>query len=150
MRAVIQRVDSARVTIGDRVAAHIGLGLLILLGIEVEDTPQEGAWLAGKIVKLRLFPDDKVSMNRNVLEVGGDFLVVSQFTLLGSTQKGNRPSFHRAAVPIIAKQLYEQFLLQLESASGRKVEHGEFGAHMKVSLVNDGPVTLLLDSRVKE
>lgn len=150
MRVVIQRVSSARVSVGGRIAGQINRGFLVLLGIEQNDTEADGQWLAEKIAKLRVFPDDAGQMNRSVVEVGGDALVVSQFTLHASTQKGTRPSFNRAARPEQAVPLYERFIAQLSTALGRPVQTGEFGAHMDVELVNDGPVTLILDSKIRE
>jgi D-aminoacyl-tRNA deacylase len=150
MRIVLQRVSSASVTIAGREVGAIGRGYLILLGIEQADTPAEGAWLAQKLATLRLFADEAGKMNLTLRQVGGAALVVSQFTLLGSLDKGARPSFHRAAPPAEARALYEQFLVQLAAALGPDappVRHGEFGADMQVSLVNDGPVTLVIDSR---
>jgi D-aminoacyl-tRNA deacylase len=150
MRVVIQRVSSARVRVGGRIAGQINRGFLVLLGIEQNDTEADGQWLAEKIAKLRVFPDDAGQMNRSAGEVGGDALVVSQFTLHASTQKGTRPSFNRAARPEQAVPLYERFIAQLSIALGRPVQTGEFGAHMDVELVNDGPVTLILDSKLRE
>ncbi len=150
MRVVVQRVSSARVRVAARITGQIGRGLLILLGIEQTDTATDGTWLADKIAKLRLFPDESGQMNLSVTEVAGGTLVVSQFTLLAGTQKGNRPSFNRAARPEQAVPLYEQFIAQLSTALGRPVQTGEFGAHMDVELVNDGPVTLILDSKLRE
>jgi D-tyrosyl-tRNA(Tyr) deacylase len=150
MRLVIQRVSSARVTIGDRVAGEISRGLLVLLGIATTDSAEDGEWLAQKIAKLRIFPDDAGQMNRSVQDIAGGVLVVSQFTLIASTRKGTRPSFNDAARPEHAQPLYERFLAQLESALGRSVARGEFGADMQVALVNDGPVTLVIDSRARE
>lgn len=150
MRVVIQRVSSARVSVGGRIAGQINRGFLVLLGIEQNDTEADGQCLAEKIAKLRVFPDDAGQMNRSVVEVGGDALVVSQFTLHASTQKGTRPSFNRAARPEQAVPLYERFIAQLSTALGRPVQTGEFGAHMDVELVNDGPVTLILDSKLRE
>lgn len=151
MRAVVQRVSAAKVTVETRVTGEIhGNGLLILLGVGPEDTPADGEWLAQKIAKLRLFADDSGQMNRSVSDVGGGLLVVSQFTLFASTKKGTRPSFNDAAPPALARELYGLFLNQLAEASARPVEAGEFGAHMDVSLVNDGPVTLWLDTRARE
>ncbi|MBL9135879.1 MAG: D-tyrosyl-tRNA(Tyr) deacylase [Verrucomicrobiales bacterium] len=150
MRAVIQRVDEASVTIGDRRHAAIGRGLLILFAVEEADGPEDVEWLAGKIARLRIFPDDAGLMNRDVGEIGGDLLVVSQFTLYGSTRKGNRPSFIRSARPAQAIPIYEGFLRKLAELAGRPVATGEFGAMMKVGLVNDGPVTLIIDTRLRE
>ncbi len=147
MRAVIQRVSQAGVTIANRQTAKIGRGLLILVGVEQGDTPADAEWLAGKVVQLRIFPDDAGKMNRDVRAVDGNLLVVSQFTLLGDARKGNRPSFVQAARPEEAVPLYELFLNQLESHTGRRPQQGVFAADMQVSLINDGPVTILLDSR---
>ena len=150
MRAVIQRVSEASVTIDGRIAGQIGVGFLVLLGIEDADTPEDGAWLAGKIARLRIFADKGDKMNAGLAEIGGDVLVVSQFTLHASTKKGNRPSFLRAAGPAHAVPLYETFLAQMESEIGRKVERGIFGADMKVALLNDGPVTIWFDTKARE
>ena len=151
MRAVVQRVSSASVTIDGAVSAAVDRGLLVLLGVAEGDTPADGEWLAQKIAKLRIFPDDAGQMNRSVVDVGGEVLVVSQFTLLASTRKGTRPSFNDAAKPDAARALYDSFLLQLEATlGGRPVARGEFAAMMQVALVNDGPVTLLLDTRQRE
>ena len=151
MRAVVQRVSSASVTIEGAVRATIARGLLVLLGVAEGDTPADGEWLAQKIARLRIFPDDAGQMNRSVVDLGGDVLVVSQFTLLASTRKGTRPSFNDAAKPDTARVLYESFLPQLEAAlGGRPVARGEFAAMMQVALVNDGPVTILLDTRQRE
>jgi len=139
------------VTIDGAVCAAVARGLLVLLGVAEGDTPADGEWLAQKIAKLRIFPDDAGQMNRSVFDVGGEVLVVSQFTLLASTRKGTRPSFNDAAKPDAARALYDSFLLQLEAAlGGRPVARGEFAAMMQVALVNDGPVTILLDTRQRE
>lgn len=150
MRLVIQRVASARVTIAGRVAGQIDRGLLVLVGIEPADSAADGEWLAQKITKLRLFPDAGGQMNLSVTDIAGGILLVSQFTLHASTQKGTRPSFNRAAPPAHAQPLYAQFIDQLSAALGRPVATGEFGADMEVALVNDGPVTLILDSKLRE
>jgi D-aminoacyl-tRNA deacylase len=150
MRAVIQRVSRADVKIGGNLAGEIGPGLLVLLGIAREDTAADGEWLAEKLVRLRIFADDAGQMNRSLQETGGGILVVSQFTLLASTRKGTRPSFNGAADPGPAKALYELFLRQIATALSRPVACGEFGAEMQVSLVNDGPVTLIVDSKQRE
>ncbi len=150
MRAVIQRVSSASVTIDGVVKASIGAGLLVLVAVEDVDTPEDIGWLAGKTVRLRIFNDEAGLMNRSVQESGGELLVVSQFTLFASTKKGNRPSFIRSARPEIAIPRYEAFLHQLSSDLGRPVQAGEFGADMKVALVNDGPVTIVIDTRARE
>jgi D-aminoacyl-tRNA deacylase len=150
MRAVVQRAIEARVTIGCEVVGRIGRGLVVLLGVEQGDTPADAEWLATKISQLRIFADDEGRMNRSVQEIGGDTLVVSQFTLHASTKKGNRPSFLRAAAPAEAVPLYELFLAVLESQVGRPPARGVFAADMQVSLVNDGPVTVIIDSRRRE
>jgi D-tyrosyl-tRNA(Tyr) deacylase len=150
MRAVIQRVSSASVTIENEVAARIDHGLLVLLGIEEADTAEDIGWLAGKIVGVRLFADDTGAMNRSVLERGGGILLISQFTLFASTKKGTKPSWHRAAKPAVAIPLYEAMIGKLTEALGRPVATGRFGAMMQVALVNDGPVTLLLDTKARE
>ena len=150
MRAVLQRVSEASVTVGDRVTGATGPGFLILLGVEEGDTGADVAWLVGKILPMRVFEDDEGRMNRSILDLGGGALVVSQFTLHARTKKGTRPSFDRAARPETAIPLYEQFVAELSAGLGKPVATGEFGAMMKVALVNDGPVTILLDSRVRE
>jgi D-tyrosyl-tRNA(Tyr) deacylase len=150
MRAVIQRVSQASVTIGGRVKSAIPRGLLVLLGIEAADTGEDLEWLSGKIVRLRIFNDDEGLMNRSIQETGGDLLVVSQFTLHASTKKGNRPSFIRAAKPEFAVPMYERFVARLSADLGKPVFTGEFGADMKVALVNDGPVTIVMDSKGRE
>jgi len=162
MRVVIQRVSSASVRIDDVIAGEIGRGLLVLLGIQRDDTEIEAVWLADKVAAMRVFEDDGGKMNLSIRELEtakvGDparksspaVLVVSQFTLIASTRKGNRPSFNDAANPVIAVPLYEKFVARLESQLGNPVATGRFGARMEVALVNDGPVTLVLDSRLKE
>jgi D-tyrosyl-tRNA(Tyr) deacylase len=150
MRAVIQRVERAEVTIDGRCVAAIGGGLLVLVGVEIDDGVADADWLAEKIVRMRIFADDEGRMNRSVQETGGGVLVVSQFTLHAATQKGNRPSFLRAARPEEAVPLYERFVAAVDAALGRPVPCGEFGADMRVALVNDGPVTILVDSRRRE
>jgi D-aminoacyl-tRNA deacylase len=150
MRAVIQRVSEASVVIGGSVKASIPAGLLVLLAVEEADTPEDIEWLSGKLVRLRIFNDEQGLMNRSVQEIQGDILVVSQFTLFASTRKGNRPSYSRAARPEVAIALYENFLRKLAQDSGKTVQAGEFGADMKVSLTNDGPVTIIIDSKMRE
>jgi D-tyrosyl-tRNA(Tyr) deacylase len=150
MRAVIQRVSEARVTVDEKPVSSIGPGLLILLGIEEKDEKEDIDWLVRKIVKMRLFNDEKGVMNHSVQEVDGSLLVVSQFTLHASTKKGNRPSYIRAARPEIAVPLYEKFIAALEQAHGKPVGTGVFGAYMSVHLLNDGPVTIFLDTKNKE
>jgi len=150
MRLVLQRVSSASVTVDDAITGQIGPGLLILAGIEHDDSADDLAWLVSKVTQMRIFADAEGKMNLSVQDSGGDLLVVSQFTLHASTKKGNRPSFIRAARPEIAIPLYEQFLALLEAEMGKPVARGIFGADMKVALVNDGPVTICIDSRAKE
>lgn len=150
MRALIQRVSSAHVAINGTVKAAIAHGLLVLLAIEDADGDEDIDWLSGKIVRLRVFNDDNGVMNRSVQDVGGDILLVSQFTLYASTRKGNRPSYSRSAGPDIAIPLYRKFIAKLEQDLGKPVHTGEFGAHMIVTLANDGPVTLPIDSRLRE
>lgn len=150
MRAVIQRVARANVAINNDIRSSIGKGLLVLVGIEEADTEEDVRWLSGKIVNMRLFDDDNGVMNLSVKEVGGDMLIVSQFTLHAAVKKGNRPSYIRAAKPPIAIPLYEAFVKQIEQDLGKKPGTGEFGADMKVSLVNDGPVTIWVDTKNKE
>lgn len=150
MRAVIQRVSEASVVIDGRTRGEIGRGLLVLLGVEEADTSADGEWLAGKIARMRVFCDNQGLMNRSVQDVDGGALVVSQFTLHASTKKGNRPSYTRAAKPDAAIPLYEKFVKQLGAELGKPVATGEFGAMMKVSLLNDGPVTICMDSKNKE
>lgn len=150
MRTVIQRVSHASVTIDGLVKSSIGNGLLIFLGIEDADTNQDIEWLSAKISNLRIFADENGIMNLSVKEVNGEALVVSQFTLHASTKKGNRPSYIRAAKPEIAIPLYEKFIQQMEDDLGKKVQTGTFGADMKVELLNDGPVTIVIDTKNKE
>ena len=150
MRAVIQRVSSASVTIGGQVKSSIGKGLLILLGVGYEDGQEDIDWLVKKISGLRIFDDEAGVMNRSVVDVEGEALVVSQFTLMASTKKGNRPSYIHAAGHEIAVPLYESFCAALSEAVGKPVGTGEFGADMKVALVNDGPVTICIDTKNKE
>jgi len=150
MRAVLQRVSSASVTIEGKIVGQIQTGLLILLGIEPEDSQTDIEWLTAKISRMRIFGDENDAMNRSVMDVAGSLLVVSQFTLHASTKKGNRPSFIKAARPEVAIPLYQTFIEQLRKDSGCPVETGQFGAMMDVALVNDGPVTILIDSKQKE
>lgn len=149
MISVLQRVSEASVTIDQAVKSKIGKGLLILLGIEEADTQEDIEWLTAKIVNLRIFSDENGVMNISVKDDGGDIIVVSQFTLHASTKKGNRPSYIKAAKPDIAIPLYEKFIESLSLQLGKPVQTGEFGADMKVSLVNDGPVTILIDTKNK-
>lgn len=150
MRAVVQRVSSARVTIAGETCGTIARGLLVLLGVAQTDTEADAQWLAEKIAALRIFADDAEKMNRSVVDIGGGVLVVSQFTLFASTRKGTRPSFNDAAKPDIAIPLYEAFCRHATAALGRPVATGRFGATMEVALVNDGPVTLIVDSQARE
>lgn len=150
MRALLQRVSSASVTIDGTIHSAIGAGLLILVGIEEADNTDDIAWLAGKIARMRIFGDDAGHMNLSLQETGGEALVVSQFTLHASTKKGNRPSFIRAARPEQAIPAYESFCAALTAELGRAVKTGVFGADMKVALTNDGPVTIWIDSRARE
>lgn len=150
MRVVIQRVSKASVTIDNQLKASIGQGLLILVGIEDADTEEDITWLCAKITNLRIFGDDDGLMNKSLLDIDGALLVVSQFTLFASTKKGNRPSYLRSARPDIAIPLYERFVAQLSEAAQRTVQTGEFGADMKVELLNDGPVTIVIDSKNRD
>jgi len=150
MRIVVQRVKQASVEIDGRVKSAINQGLLVLLGIEEADNETDVNWLVAKMVNLRIFDDSNGVMNRSVLDIDGEVLVVSQFTLHASTRKGNRPSYIKAARPEQAIPLYEYFCRQTENLLGKSVQTGEFGAMMQVSLINDGPVTILIDSKIKE
>ena len=150
MKAVIQRVSSASVTIDSILVADIQKGLLVLVGIEDADTQEDINWLCQKICNLRIFGDENQVMNLSVKDSGGDVIVVSQFTLQASTKKGNRPSYIKASKPEIAIPLYEKFIQKMEKELGKKVQTGIFGADMKVSLLNDGPVTIVIDSKNKE
>ena len=150
MRLVIQRVSSASVTIEEKLNGAIGMGLMVLVGIEDADTQEDIEWLAGKLVNLRIFNDEASVMNCSIKEVNGDILLVSQFTLHASTKKGNRPSYIKASKPPIAVPLYEAMISAIETQLGKKIQTGIFGADMKVALVNDGPVTILIDSKNKE
>jgi D-tyrosyl-tRNA(Tyr) deacylase len=150
MRVVIQRVSQAAVTINNIVKSEIKTGLLVLVGIEDSDTHEDIEWLSNKIVNLRIFDDENKVPNISVKDMGGDILLVSQFTLHASTKKGNRPSYIKASKPDIAIPLYEKMIVQLENDLGKKIFTGEFGADMKVSLLNDGPVTIVIDTKNKE
>ena len=149
MRAVIQRVTRASVEIKHEIVSQIGRGLLVFLGVETADSRDDIVWLAGKIARLRVFSDENGAMNLSVQNIAGDLLIVSQFTLLASTRKGNRPSFVCAAAPEQANQLYEEFCKQLETEVAKPVRRGIFGADMQIELVNDGPVTICLDTKRK-
>jgi D-tyrosyl-tRNA(Tyr) deacylase len=150
MRIVIQRVSSASVSINDAVVGQIGKGVMILLGITPEDTKADADWLVGKVSRLRIFDDANGVMNLSLQDIGGEALVVSQFTLMASYRKGNRPSYIHAAPPSVAIPLYEYFVKELQAVIGRPVPTGQFGADMQVSLTNDGPVTIVMDSKNPE
>ncbi len=147
MKAVIQRVSSASVTIESKIIANIHQGLLVLVGIEEPDSQEDIDWLCQKIANLRIFGDENEVMNLSVKDIDGEIIIVSQFTLQASTKKGNRPSYIKAARPEIAIPLYEKFITEMEATVGKKVQTGVFGADMKVALVNDGPVTIIMDSK---
>jgi D-tyrosyl-tRNA(Tyr) deacylase len=150
MRSIIQRVTQAAVVVDGKTVGEIGAGVLVLLGIEAADTREDIEWLAGKIARLRVFPDAAGAMNQSVTDIGGQALVVSQFTLFASTKKGNRPSFIRAAPLEFAERMYTDFCQELEGLLGKPVQRGVFGAHMSVQLLNDGPVTIWIDSKQKQ
>ena len=150
MRTVIQRVQHCSVTIDGQLKSNIGNGMLVLVGIEDRDTQEDIEWLCKKIANLRIFDDENGVMNKSILEAGGEILVISQFTLHASTKKGNRPSYIRAARPEISVPLYEQFCREMSLALGKEIGTGEFGADMKVELMNDGPVTICIDTKNKE
>lgn len=150
MRAVLQRVKRASVTVEENITGAIEEGLLVLLGIEEADTLEDMNWLSGKLVNLRIFNDEQGVMNRSLLEVGGGLLLVSQFTLFAATKKGNRPSYSRAAPPAIAVPIYEKMIELLSAELGKPIQTGVFGADMKVELLNDGPVTIVIDTKNKE
>ena len=146
MRVVVQRVSSASVAVGGQTVGVIGAGLLVLAGFAADDSDADLAWVSGKLVRLRIFDDETGAMNRSVADVGGEVLAVSQFTLFASVRKGNRPSWGRAAPPDVARPLFERFVRRLEEDLGRPVPTGVFGAEMEVRLINDGPVTVVIDS----
>ena len=150
MKVVIQRVISASVTIETEIVANIQSGLLVLVGIEDDDSQEDINWLSQKIINLRVFGDENEVMNLSVKDIQGDIIIVSQFTLHASTKKGNRPSYIKASKPEIAVPLYEKFVKQMELELGKKIQTGKFGADMKVALVNDGPVTIIIDSKNRE
>ncbi len=150
MKAVIQRVSRASVTVESNIVSAISNGLLIFVGVEDNDTMEDVVWLSKKVVNLRIFNDDEGVMNKSLLAVNGDSIIVSQFTLQASTKKGNRPSYIKASKPIIAVPIYEAFIKSVENELGKKVGSGVFGADMKVELLNDGPVTILIDTKNKE
>ncbi|AFL97307.1 D-aminoacyl-tRNA deacylase [Ornithobacterium rhinotracheale] len=150
MRVVIQRVKHAQVEVAEQLIGKIGLGLMILIGFEAEETEEEFEWLSQKIVNLRIFPDENGVMNRSILDCDGEILLVSQFTLHAATKKGNRPSYIRAAKPDLAIPYYEKMISVLGQKLGKPVQTGEFGADMQVSLLNDGPVTIIIDTKQKD
>ena len=150
MRVVIQRVSSASVKVDGNISGQVGSGLLVLLGIEDADTDEDITWLSSKIVNLRIFNDDAGVMNKSILEISGDVLLVSQFTLHAATKKGNRPSYIKASKPEFAIPMYEKMIKQLETDLNKKIQTGIFGADMKVSLLNDGPVTIIIDTKKKD
>lgn len=150
MRAVIQRVTQASVTVDEKITGSITNGLMVLLGIEEQDNDRDIEWLSGKIVNLRIFNDENGVMNKSVLETNGNILLVSQFTLYASTKKGNRPSYIRSAKPEISVPIYERVIVALEKALNKKIQTGIFGADMKVDLLNDGPVTIIIDTKTRE
>jgi D-tyrosyl-tRNA(Tyr) deacylase len=150
MRALIQRVTQTSVSVDRKIKSEIGKGLLVFLGIEESNSNEDIDWLAGKISRLRIFPDEQGVMNRSVMEVNGDILLISQFTLHAGTKKGNRPSYIRAARPETAIPLYEKFIAKIEALLNKQIGTGEFGAHMEVSLINDGPVTIFIDTKNRE
>jgi len=150
MRAVLQRVSEASVTIGGQIKRSIRSGFVVLLGIEASDATDDIEWLSGKLTRLRIFNDEQGVMNRSIQEIQGDILLISQFTLFASTKKGNRPSYSRAAPAEVAIPLYQAFIRKLTTDLGKPIQTGEFGADMKVKLINDGPVTILIDSRNRE
>ena len=150
MRVVVQRVSQSNVKVSGEVIGEIKKGLMVLVSFVDEDNETDLGWMTKKIINLRIFNDDEGKMNRSVQEVGGDILLISQFTLHGSTKKGNRPSFIKAAKPDFAKVMYERFIKVLEQTLGKEIQTGEFGGDMKVSLINDGPTTIIIDSKDKE
>jgi D-tyrosyl-tRNA(Tyr) deacylase len=150
MKVIIQRVSEARVKVYDKIISQIKLGFLILLGVEKSDSKQDIDWLVNKISNLRIFSDNELKMNLSIKDIKGEIIVVSQFTLHAKTKKGNRPSYIKAANPEKAEPLYEEFILQLKNASAVSVQSGVFGANMQVDIVNDGPVTIIMDSKNKE
>ena len=150
MRVVVQRVSQSNVKVSGEVIGEINEGLMVLVSFVDEDNDTDLDWMTKKIINLRIFNDDEGKMNRSVQDIGGDILLISQFTLHGSTKKGNRPSFIKAAMPDFAKVMYERFIKVLEQSLGKEIQTGEFGGDMKVSLINDGPTTIIIDSKDKE
>jgi D-tyrosyl-tRNA(Tyr) deacylase len=150
MRAIIQRVSNASCTVDDKITGQIGIGFMILIGIEDADNEEDISWLAQKISNMRVFPDENGQMNKALADVNGGILLISQFTLFASTKKGNRPGFTRSARPDVAIPLYEKMIAELANVTGKEIQTGIFGADMKISLVNDGPVTISIDTKSKE
>lgn len=150
MRVVIQRTKQSKVSVNDKIIGKISLGLVILVGIQDDDTEEDANWLANKVVNLRIFDDENSVMNKSLIDVDGELLVISQFTLHAKTKKGNRPSYIKSAKPEISKPLYEYFASQLSKLSNKKVQTGEFGADMQLFIQNDGPVTIIIDTKNKE
>ena len=150
MRVVVQRVSQSNVKVSGEVIGEIKEGLMVLVSFVDEDNDTDLDWMTKKIINLRIFNDDEGKMNRSVQDIGGDILLISQFTLHGSTKKGNRPSFIKAAKPDFANVMYERFIIVLEQSLGKEIQTGEFGGDMKVSLINDGPTTIIVDSKIKE
>ena len=150
MRVVVQRVSESNVKVSGEVTGKISKGFMVLVSFVDDDTDDDLDWMSNKIINLRIFNDEDGKMNKSLLDVGGDILLISQFTLHGSTKKGNRPSFIKAAKPEYANQMYEKFIEVLENSLGKKIQTGEFGGDMKVSLINDGPTTIIIDSKSKE
>ena len=150
MRVVVQRVSESNVKVSGEVTGKISKGFMVLVSFVDDDTDGDLDWMSNKIINLRIFNDEEGKMNKSLLDVGGDILLISQFTLHGSTKKGNRPSFIKAAKPEYANQMYEKFIEVLENSLGKKIQTGEFGGDMKVSLINDGPTTIIIDSKSKE
>ena len=150
MRVVVQRVSQSNVKVSGEVIGEIKVGLMVLVSFVDEDNDTDLGWMTKKIINLRIFNDDEGKMNRSVQDIGGDILLISQFTLHGSTKKGNRPSFIKAAKPDFANVMYERFIKVLEQSLGKEIQTGEFGGDMKVSLINDGPTTIIIDSKIKE
>ena len=150
MRVVVQRVSQSNVKVSGEIIGEINEGLMVLVSFVDEDNDTDLGWMTKKIINLRIFNDDEGKMNRSVQDIGGDILLISQFTLHGSTKKGNRPSFIKAAKPDFAKVMYERFIKVLEQSLGKEIQTGEFGGDMKVSLINDGPTTIIVDSKIKE
>ena len=150
MKAVIQRVSQASVTINEKIVASINSGLLVLLGVVDDDVQEDITWLSNKIVNMRIFPDEEGVMNNSIIDNQGDVILVSQFTLHANTKKGNRPSYIKAAKPDVAIPLYQDFIKRIESDLGKPIQTGEFGADMQVALINDGPVTIIIDTKNKD